>query len=337
MRYKLPYNYPPIKCYLHHAYPLGIIWDENNPQIMEWFCANYNYIFSRDIHGDYFMNFFMDYTNVPFLYTQPVMKNDLLYLLENTSLEKIISDFICAGKYVMAIIDEYYLEGRWAYKKHHFMHEILIIGFDEEKRKFIVWAYLNDVYNEYEIDYSNIFIFPGDTFYANNNIVMTLYSAKQGNFELSKETFLGQIKDYLYGNNPYCRFAGLGDYLRYRNMLFGQKIYEKFIAEIRRVHEEEGYLNYILLRVIQEHFYSMYLKLKFILESKIFIIPDGDELYEFYEEAANKLDIMVMRGVMYNCVKSKNRKLLKLDKVVEKIDYYSKLEKELLNKLIEHG
>lgn len=40
---------------------------------------------------------------------------------------------------------------------------------------------------------------------------------------------------------------------------------------------------------------------------------------------------------MYNCVKSKNGKLLKLNKVVEKIDYYSKLEKELLNKLIEHG
>lgn len=334
MLYKLPYTKPPIRCYLHHAYPLGIIWDQQNSAFMQWFCANYNYIFSNNEDEPYYSNFFMDYSNVPFLYTQIILKDDLYYLLCNNSLENIIINFLKAQKYVLVIIDEYYLEGQWSYKKSHHMHEILITGVDEERKKFITWAYANKTYVEKEVDYSAIVLFPGDTFYENNSVIMKLYSKKQGDFVLTKETFINQIEDFLCGINPYYKFAGLGGYVPYKDKLFGYKIYERYLIELNKVSCEQHEINYICLRVMQEHFYGMYLKLLFIKESNIFTIPECDRLLDFYKEAMDKLKAIVFLGVKHNFVSDVTVKKEIIQQITNRLMHYTQLEKKYLNEIV---
>lgn len=61
MRVKLNYVEPPIKCFLHHAFFLGAFWDENDTEIMKWFCVNYNYMFASKKLEDCCYSYLVNY------------------------------------------------------------------------------------------------------------------------------------------------------------------------------------------------------------------------------------------------------------------------------------
>lgn len=129
---------PPIKTYNHHAFGTGIITtiDEG----MNWIYNNYIQLSYYPKDGPLTFDFYMDY-----IYCQPVFDREALSdeLLESIRWEpiKLFTKAISQNKYVVCCVDEYYIPNREAYRQYHFIHNLIIYGYDDVEKIFYVAGY----------------------------------------------------------------------------------------------------------------------------------------------------------------------------------------------------
>ena len=89
--------------------------------------------------------------------------------------------FIDNGNFVEVISDLFYLPVSEAYQLEHYMHEILIVGYDDEKETCIIRDYVNHSFMEIEIEQSKIVPFENRTYYA-DAVLTELYRNRAGMF-----------------------------------------------------------------------------------------------------------------------------------------------------------
>ena len=137
MRKILNYTIPPIKCFMHQAIPLGVFWDENDQNVMNWFCLNYNYILAGTRPQDYFFTFLVNFSSIPFLQKREIYGDELENYLSKHSFPALVKGMIDNGNFVEVIADMFYMN-RADFGHRHMMHEMLILGYDDEKDTFIM-------------------------------------------------------------------------------------------------------------------------------------------------------------------------------------------------------
>ncbi len=313
MRVKLDYTVPPVRCFLHHALALGVFWDENDKEIMKWYCVNYNYLMAGHTLEDQFYSFMVNYNNVPFLQKSNMCGDELEGLLSEFSFPQIIKFLIDRGNLVEVIADEFYLSMSAAYQKEHFMHEILILGYDDEKKSFLVRQYINHVFQEEEVGWEEVIPFENGVYYG-DGVAMKVYKKKNNNFFFYPEMFLIQIKDFYESVNPYQRVGGLyGNDFDTWNKDFGFQAYER-IGELL---ESQEWIDYRVLRMVFEHFDGMRRKLEFIKQEGYEGIVIEEDLIEFYRRSAQSAFSLVNVGVKQNLAREDLRVRTKI-RVVEK-------------------
>lgn len=317
MDIKLRYSTPPILSFLHHAYPLGIFWDESNDSVKSWFCNNYNYVFSTT-QGRFFFNFLVNYKDTPFLTIKNILEHELKKLLLITELPSLIFENLSLGYYVEILTDQYYISNSKTYQKEHYVHELFINGIDKVKEVYNAWAYKNGVYQELEIPFKEVVPFYNSSYYDGSDIIIKLYHRKEGDFTFLKEVFLFQIYNYINSINPYKYIAPFGDYERYKTRVFGlyaiQSLFDKF-----EVTKGEG-IDIRFLRVIYEHFTSMKMKINYFNELDV-TFTQQEEMFKFYNIAVPEAKLVLMMGAKYNINKD----------YVENNEYYYKIMKKLNN------
>ncbi|WP_028562134.1 hypothetical protein [Paenibacillus pinihumi] len=148
MRKELEINFPQIQSYPIFANATSVI---KGDSAKLWVSTSFLQLKARNIIIDgaidknleyYWFDFMMNqtYQTCPFLNYCPVYK-DILDSWPNKKIDYIVS-FINKGYFISLVIDYYYLQGTSIYLKKHDTHEILIYGYDLNKKTFLIAAFL---------------------------------------------------------------------------------------------------------------------------------------------------------------------------------------------------
>ena len=132
---------PPIRTYLHYAHPHGILLV--NPERYSWLLNHYIQIkYTKSSDGEQLLPLVFDtvtYIFWPVLQCQLIIPNDLIE--EGIEMIPFLKRMLDDGYAVRVMVDEFYIERRSAYQRYHFMHHVMIVGYQEEKAIFYVIGY----------------------------------------------------------------------------------------------------------------------------------------------------------------------------------------------------
>lgn len=233
----LPLVVPPIRSYQYHAFQLSIVL--NHQSSSEWFYNNYIQLrcYNKDQvakHG-----LCLDFIHLsplynPLLYTQKIyfsflqaLKNDILEFL----IEAINDNF-----YIITFIDEFYIPERSSYKVSHRIHDVLIHGYDIEKKIFYISGFnQNRIYTISQVSFDNMvlsFIYAERDDERRNTIY--LHKIKE---EVTRKLDLGSIicylEDYLNGVNTTERHRLIKEPESSQMMEYGTNVYESILYYIK--------------------------------------------------------------------------------------------------------
>ena len=137
MEKKLPLGTPPIISYLFHMYPLSILAQDD--AFLPWFYSTHIQLFN--FPGEelkFYTHPFctrheirhLYYQACPFLDVQTIDRN--LLSLAPTDLVPQLIGFVDRGYYVQIDVDFFYLPDRLHYRRSHFIHDLLVSGYDTQ-------------------------------------------------------------------------------------------------------------------------------------------------------------------------------------------------------------
>lgn len=316
---------------MHHAFPLGVFWDENNPEIMKWFCVNYNYMFGSQKLDDCCYSYLVSYKNIPFLQKREIFGDELQKYLTKDTIAHMVKLFIDNGNFVEVISDLFYLPVSEAYQLEHYMHEILIVGYDDEKETYIIRDYVNHSFMEIEIEQSKIVPFENGSYYG-DDVVIKLYRKREGIFNLSIKAFMLQIRDFYESINPYYRIGNIyGNYFNTWDKAFGFEAYKTMLAYL----QSEESIDYRIVRLIQEHFNGMKIKFSFLQKEEYQEIKYLDEMVQFYTRSAINAEEIVLLGVKQTLIQDEDKMRDVKEKVLDELKELIIQEKKVIEKFLE--
>ena len=218
------------------------------------------------------------------------------------------------------------------YKKMHYMHEILILGYDDEKETYIIRDYFNHVFSEIEIEWNNVVPFERCSYYG-DNVAMKLYRKRPHVFPFDRRSFILQIKDYYDSINPYYRFNCVhGSYFEPWEKMFGMVVYDKVIDYI----ETSEHIDYRPLRMIQEHFEGMKIKLVYIKKQKYMDLACLDDMITYYTETSLKAETMVRLAIKQILVSEDKKEKIR-QRIVAQLNELVDTERKVLKTFIEEA
>lgn len=149
----LPFCESPIlSTYNNIGFATGIIQGNNEDKFEPWAYGKYiNCMFGET----FFLKYVVSSRDIWEEHKDCVKQIDDL-LLPPTEFSLHMRKRLCEGYYIMACINEQYIPGMSAYNKYRFIHDSLIIGFDDYKKVFIAYGRLaKQKLSLYEIRYED--------------------------------------------------------------------------------------------------------------------------------------------------------------------------------------
>jgi hypothetical protein len=321
---------PPVNCYLHHAYPLTAAMSHKD--FYSWFFSNYIQLECRP-EGDY-LNFFT-YTicgNSIYIPLLDYKILDLEFIFKtNTNIIEFIKDSIKLGYYVTTYTDEFFIPERDSYKKHHFRHELMIYGFDLNKKTFKVIGY-NDT-STYAT--SNVSFSEFENGYLNSidkkNDLILLKAKDSESYNFSYTFDIGNVRnllcDYLYSKNSSARLRSIGNP---NNFIYGISIYQhliKYYQVIIQNNEKECDIRH--LHLLFEHKKTMVSRLDYLIENNY--LSNKNNFMDIFSE----LQIIILNRrnslIKYNITNNKDLISITIDSLYK----IYKMEKEVVEDLLE--
>jgi hypothetical protein len=274
---------PDIRGYQHHAFTLGIILKEKENYF--WLYNNYiQLVYSKKGGLDTF-NFNMEFAT----HQTPFIRNTLDdYLLDLLSIDKI--DYIITalehGKYVEMCVDEYYIPHRRAYMKQHFIHDILIYGYDTVDKCFTAIGYDDNM------QYSVTKI-PTELLRESKPTYLELLELKS-NYKycldiprilLHVGQYLNLIPDYLQGDQYYD------------DIKFGLEACYSLFESYSELLDQLEICPIVQVYLFMEHKKCMYLRMKYIFNTYNL---NEETLLEKYNENVNNAVKLLNLIIKYN-------------------------------------
>lgn len=197
--------------------------------------------------------------------------------LQQCDLLSIVRNSICSDGFLMLWVDEYDLPCSIRKGKSHFVHPILVYGYDDESEIYNAWFFdINGGYRTVEIAYRDMTIALYDVkeYYTHEGLFEavshTVYLLRVNKifprlpFDIT--IFLRQLKDYLYAqNNAMTKWYSLirPEYCRRGSVVFGINVYNKIIELINN-DELVSQFNYKSLHDFASHKAHLLLRLEYI-------------------------------------------------------------------------
>lgn len=280
-------------------------------QYQKWICNNFIQIrFDKNAGKpiDYVGLMNRDWKNYSI---NPLVKfsYDKHKMIKQRGLWNYIVDNICNDRFLEIWLDEYFIEGLTAYKKHTFVHESLIFGFDDEVKKVSLISFIEGkpvFIDAVEKAWENA--------YDNNHTIQTFEFSPDGiGYNIEIKHICKQLQDYLVGRNSTEDYKYIAQEDR---GIFGHKIYSEILSnnDNRKI-----FLNDLRIAfLMKEHKECMLFRMEFLYEYGVFDEKEYPYLLELMKCIVNYANI-IMNLVIKN-------KLLNTDKIQERIwKYMSKL------------
>lgn len=326
-RVQLALSEPPIRGYLHHAYPLSIM--AGHDDFIPWLHSNYIQLYCaknyESVHGTHFnFYFYNDYHYYPLLRCARIDRE----VVESVSdILTFIIQSINKGYYLIVYINEYYIPKRPAFGKFHNVHELLISGYDTVTRQFSVSSFADRKYMRYEITFDNLLEAYSKADYRSlwyANDIQLLKIERETTYEFNLPLVLNQLNGYLHSTINYRPAlmpvpedqlaCGLEVYRYLKNALISMSK-QKMVTDVRPLH------------ILWEHKKCMRERIRYLLDRKMIT---NEELHTHYKAIESTIDNCRLMFLLYE--KSRDQNVLA--KIMKKLDEVSKAEKEVLKELL---
>lgn len=230
MKKTLPIAPPPIYGYLHHAFPLSILAARKG--YLPWFYSHYiqlscpadfnpeAMVFGRTFKLDFYLH--PHYTVIHPHYNQFISP-----WLESTWIDRqllpgaggniagFLMDCLEENYYIELCVDMFYVENTASFKIRHFIHEVLVYGYDGENEVFDVHIGFDEKggFTATKTPYGDLVRAVGEAdlegHYFQHGLCLMKY-VDVAHFDFHPNFICDQLGDYLYGRDsslgyPYAR------------------------------------------------------------------------------------------------------------------------------------
>jgi len=319
---------PPVISYSYHANMLGVILV--NKEAEDWFAMHYIYqIWNNKENLN--MDFMINYESSPFIIITNYTKKQIECIKKQVKLEEFIKENIRQGNCVNIMVDWYYIPDQIIYyHKEHYMHELLITGYDEETSQYITWGFFNSTFVMRKYKYEDLVLFESEQYYG-KGICMNVYESCTGTYNFNKEIFIKSMRDYYNSTNVYLDVALWTSFNNLKEGICGFNCYKKLKEHI----VESVLIDLRYVSVFYEHKKCMYMRMKYINKKKLlnFDITYMVEGYKRIQEKFNKLLHQVVKFNLISYKMIEKRTDLKR-KIVDLLDELEQEEKVLLSKFL---
>jgi len=296
----LPYNLKPILCaYQPEAFLCGILFSKNEKYLPYLLSHYIQFIYYED-YATYRTR--LNYNN---FYENWLFKNHGLisfnclsipyFITESERIDfvKIVSDVLHDGYYIMGIYNEYFIPGKSAYNSHHFDHDYLIYGVDEEKQEFYSAGYLQDgFYSTFTIPFDNY----NKSLHTTNRPYHIFWFLKFNN-DLELSFNINTVKQGLWNYlNSYKPDNSKNTY--------GLQAIESLITLFEEMKNKQNDVDLRSLFALKEHKQLMRIRLNYMME-KNHIKRDEHILVE-YDQMIQQSEMALSLGMKYNITKNQS-------------------------------
>lgn len=150
----LPFKIPKYKTYSINTAINGILEAYGDDKL--WLYNNYIslWIYARRSRKEYMVDFKYD-KDINYYEQCPMLKAEIVEVRKNHNIINIIKDSIDNQKYIFLAVDTYFIDSWWnnVKSKIHSEHEMLILGYDNEKKVIIAADFFKQTYSIQEIPY----------------------------------------------------------------------------------------------------------------------------------------------------------------------------------------
>ncbi|MDP4179622.1 MAG: amino acid adenylation domain-containing protein [Bacillota bacterium] len=291
---KLPINMQSnVTSYLHYSYPLCIILTDEKRY--PWFYQHFIQIFSTThtygpLRLEYLerMNFYAEIFDV---------HKDLgcKELVDIPDMIEFIKKKIDDGCYVIVNVDEYYLPQKSFYMKEHFIHQQLVYGYDDEKKKIMTAGFNNErIFTEIFYDFETfneayelgkLYYKPYATWVEDRAVQILRPNNNTHNFSFQLPIFKNQLNDYITSSDNNAEIVY--DYETSENLTncdpvrFGVNVHNAVIQHIEKTFTGELTINFIQFHLLYEHKKGLYDRLRYI-EQEYIVDPKLGMLIDRY-------------------------------------------------------
>lgn len=154
--FRLPFSIPKYKTYPLNTAINGILKAYSDDEI--WLYNNYIsiWVYSWRKRKEYMADFKYDMDS-NYFEVCPMLKMNVIEVEKTDNIVKIIMENIIVNRYVFLSVDTFFLDSWWKYaeRKEHSQHEMLVIGYDSEKKIVFVADFFKQKYSVQEISYTN--------------------------------------------------------------------------------------------------------------------------------------------------------------------------------------
>lgn len=201
-------------------------------RILPWFFSN-NIQLEWDADSCIWFSLLdINYASTPFLDTQLIYRD---FIKRNdVNLENLVINSIVQDQYIQLCLNEFYVPDKKAYNNYDFIHDNLIVGFDNIKQEFTLLGYNKDnilalsliTYDDFAKAFYTVdsiltkSLGVGSSGYASK--VFLLRKRDDVVYELDKELIKESLIDFLNGNDYDYKFRMISN--PKRNKIFGMNI-----------------------------------------------------------------------------------------------------------------
>jgi len=332
----LPIGHPPIIGYLHHAFPLAIL--SQNERYLPWFYSHYiqvccpaNLASGPDPERKRKFNFYRPpgYDSAPFAGLSMVRLNREVVLAQGQVLD-LMHRAILLGRYVQVCVDEFEIPGKKAFQKKHLLHELFIYGFDEEKQcvKTLGFQEKGD-FGSLTVTYDHLQR-AFDAGAKNNGYdpdgvrLFGLNDAVPFHFDI--QVVLEGLEDYVFSRNTSERFRLLA---KPTDEVFGLATYACLIEVCVQLLQHPLWYDIRPLHILWEHKVCMLGRIRYLERERYLPLSDGfGDLYAQIEMGARMLRMMMLKLRV-----SSDAKILK--RIIQQLETLAEKEGRLLMCLLE--
>lgn len=337
-----------VNNYIFSAINLCIILAYDN--LKPWFYENYIQLYyvpnknGRYENSEKWLDFYGALTAPQEVLEYDRLKKDFF---EDMDIIKFIESSIDKGHYIYTYYDEYYVKESYKKADNHFVHDLLIYGYDSDNKIIMAIGYSdNRTFTRYEINYKDFeTAFESGLELTKNGgwDDMSFYGLKMKNrfhedykynFDISR--FMSKLHDYIHsvntGKKDYPEEVGSKElYSLYilKDNVYGIDINDHIIEYVRSRMEGELPLSYVIFHTLHEHKLSLIERLDYIAEE--FNIQGIRELIPEYEKIVKSFDFIKLLVLKYNVKKKES--LLK--DIITALEPQKEREKAVLEKAYE--
>lgn len=325
---------PDVSTYVYEGYPLGIM-KAHGEAYKEWLFSNYIQLNCHDDiirNKEVFLAFYGDRAmHSPFL---KIVRLSWAMLREmDIELVPFFKKNIDLGFYLFFKVDQYYIPNRYAYEKFHYLHDELIIGYDEEA--FVILGYGDDgKCSKQKVSFAQFL----DA--LNNNLSILdkkewqddiyFFHYVDADYKLNLNAICSKLYDYLNCINREEECNSFSN--PFNDTVYGLDVYKKVIEYLDilmtkgNIFRGGENIDNRIFRLIMEHKVIMFDRIT-VLNS---IYGGLDEVCDSYLKIKRKAENVHMLAVKYQVKPAK--RIIK--KIRNEIDFIREADKFVLSDLL---